>query len=257
MNCRTCFILFAAIWIPLAIKAQPPGVIKGRVNYVGEVPDRVVLKVAGDNVCEELTKQNPPTREDVVVNGDKTLKNVVVWVESGWPDGYKPEASLTAESVLLQQNCSFYPHILAVRTGQKVVVQNKDETLHNLNALSKNNPRLNKAMIGRAAPPVIISFPNPEVAIRIKNDIHPWMEAWIAVFDHPAFDVTGDDGRFQISNLPPGEYVLKSWHEKLGVATTTALVKAEIPSEITFEYTATGARAGGAAQEGDGTAELK
>ena len=42
------------------------------------------------------------------------------------------------------------------------------------------------------------------------------MSAWIAVFEHPYFAVTGDDGIFDIKNLPDGNYTLQAWHEKYG-----------------------------------------
>jgi hypothetical protein len=42
------------------------------------------------------------------------------------------------------------------------------------------------------------------------------MKAWVAVLDHPYFAVTGEDGSFDLRGLPPGEYTLEVWHEKLG-----------------------------------------
>ena len=70
------------------------------------------------------------------------------------------------------------------------------------------------------------TFNRPELAIKIKCDVHPWMNAWCHVMAHPFFDVTvshevdgGDKskrGCFEIKELPAGEYEIVAWHEKLG-----------------------------------------
>ena len=51
---------------------------------------------------------------------------------------------------------------------------------------------------------------------KVKCDVHPWMGAFVHVLDHPFFSVTGDDGTFTISGLPPGNYTVTAWHETLG-----------------------------------------
>src|SRR5205085_163689 len=50
-------------------------------------------------------------------------------------------------------------------------------------------------------------------------NVHPWMHSYIAVFKHAFFAVTGKGGSFDLKNLPPGNYTVIAWHEKLGTAT--------------------------------------
>ena len=50
------------------------------------------------------------------------------------------------------------------------------------------------------------TFPREEIAIPVKYNVHPWMRTYITVFKHPYFVVTGKDGSFDLSNLPPGAY---------------------------------------------------
>lgn len=38
------------------------------------------------------------------------------------------------------------------------------------------------------------------------------MFSWGLVVDNPYYDVTKEDGRFEISDIPPGEYTLAAWH---------------------------------------------
>jgi hypothetical protein len=60
------------------------------------------------------------------------------------------------------------------------------------------------------------TFTAPEVAVRFKCDLHPWNFAYVGVFTHPFFAVTGEDGRFTIPNVPPGRYTLEIFHPKTG-----------------------------------------
>lgn len=254
MNCRRVkgfermdFLKFGlgavAMTAVISAASAEPGVIRGQVNFVGEAPAPVQLKITGDNFCEEVNSKTPILREDVVVNKNDTLKNVVVWISGGGPDSYYTGSAPKQPAVLTQQNCGFYPRVLAVQAGQQVQINNADPTIHNVNAQPAKNPRYNKAMIP-GAPPVTVTFTKPEVAIKLKSDIHPWMVAWVAVFDHPGFAVTADDGRFEISELPQGDYVLSAWHEKFGTATAPIIVQKGLPAEVLFNFTAEGSRNG-------------
>ena len=62
--------------------------------------------------------------------------------------------------------------------------------------------------------------------VTFKCDVHPWMAAYIGVFDHPYFDVSGDDGTYSIPSLPKGTYTIEAWHERLGTKTATVTVGA-------------------------------
>ena len=53
--------------------------------------------------------------------------------------------------------------------------------------------------------------------VRIDCDVlHTWMSAAIVVSDSPYFAVTDENGGFNFDGLPPGEYELEVWHERLG-----------------------------------------
>jgi hypothetical protein len=73
----------------------------------------------------------------------------------------------------------------------------------------------------------------PEV-IPVTCDMHGWMRATIHAVDHPFFTVTGDDGSFAISGVPPGEYVVEVWHEAYGTQTKTVTVKPGAIEELGF-----------------------
>jgi uncharacterized protein (DUF2141 family) len=80
-------------------------------------------------------------------------------------------------------------------------------------------------------------FRAAEVMVPVTCDMHPWMNAYIGVLDHPFFDVTGETGRFSIAGLPPGTYVIEIWHERLGTQTQEVDVSAGEAKDLTFTYT--------------------
>ena len=76
----------------------------------------------------------------------------------------------------------------------------------------------------------------PEVMIPVKCNVHAWMKSNIAVMEHPYFAVTGADGAFHFDGLPPGDYVVAVWHEKLGELTQPLKVEAKAEGKVAFEY---------------------
>ena len=76
----------------------------------------------------------------------------------------------------------------------------------------------------------------PEVMIRVKCNIHSWMHAWIGVVDSPYFAVTGSDGKFDLTNLPPGNYTIEAWQEELGTQQQQVTVPPQGKSDIAFTF---------------------
>jgi plastocyanin len=160
------------------------------------------------------------------------LQNVIVFVSEGLGDRTFEEPSRPA--VIDQKGCLYQPHVLAVRANQKLEVVNDDPTSHNIHPQPANNREWNKA-----EPPgskLEEAFAREEIAIPVKCNVHPWMRGYIAVFKHPYFAVTGKDGSFDLSNLPPGTYTIKAWHEKLGTSTQTVTIGANQTKEINFVF---------------------
>ena len=78
------------------------------------------------------------------------------------------------------------------------------------------------------------TFPKPEMFMKFKCDVHPWMFAWVSVFDSPYYCVSDKDGKFVIKNVPPGKYTVEADHRKLGSQTQDVEVK---DSDVTVNFT--------------------
>jgi len=157
---------------------------------------------------------------------------VIVFVADGLGErNFDPP---TEPAVIAQKGCLYQPHVLAVRANQPLEVVNNDSTAHNIHPTPANNREWNKAEPPGAK--VEEAFAREEIAIPVKCNIHPWMRGYIAVFKHPYFVVTKDDGTFDLSNLPPGTYTIKAWHEKLGTASQTITIGANESKVLSFVF---------------------
>ena len=71
--------------------------------------------------------------------------------------------------------------------------------------------------------------------IRIGCDLHPWMNSYIVIKAHPYYSVTGENGSFELTDVPPGKYDLKIWHETLGEKKRTVAVEPKEETVVVFE----------------------
>lgn len=207
--------------------------VKGVVRVEGTLPKAKIISMASDPSCAKQ-HASPVMTQDVVADAKGDLKNVVVFVSEGLNG--KTFNAPTQPVTINQSGCLYEPHVLAMQANQPLHVVNEDPTSHNIHPMPANNREWNKA-----EPPgttIDEAFAREEVAIPVKCNVHPWMRGYVAVFKHPFFAVTSKDGSFDLSNLPPGTYTLKAWHEKFGTATQTVTVGANETKEVSFVFKA-------------------
>lgn len=210
------------------------GTIKGTIKFEGNPPAPKKLDMNTDPICAQGQK-GPIYAETLVVGPAKQLANVFVKIKSGLPT--KPYPVPTQPVVLDQKGCHYVPHVIGAQLGQKVKILNSDSTLHNVHSFSKANPPFNMAMPSSTQPKEKI-FSKSEGMFNVKCDIHPWMEAWIGVVDHPFFAVSREDGTYMISGVPAGTYEIEAWHEKAGTKTSKMTVGAEETKVQDFSFSA-------------------
>jgi plastocyanin len=178
----------------------------------------------------------PTTDETIAVVGDGgALKNVFVYVKDGLGTLRFPIPSTPV--VLDQKGCQYVPHVLGIQVGQNLEILNSDPTLHNVHALPKGNQEFN---MGQPLPGIKFTrqFSTREVMVPFKCDVHPWMNAWVGVLDHPYFAVTAADGSFSLEGLPPGTYTIEAWHETLGTQTQSVTIGEKESKDIAFSFKA-------------------
>jgi plastocyanin len=191
----------------LGARPGPAAEIQGRVVLTGEAPAAKKIPITIDQyVCgtEQLAA-------DLVVSGAREVRNVVVWLEN--PPAGAPSAPPAAPTPVDQKDCVFVPRVVIVPAAGTVEFLNSDRLLHNLHSVSRENPSFNRTQPkGRTIP---ITFARPEI-VRVDCDLHSWMRGWVVVAAHPFYALTDAQGRFRLDNVPPGQYTLRVWHERLG-----------------------------------------
>jgi plastocyanin len=228
--------VFAANGASGAANPAPSGSgasVVGKVKFTGQAPQPSKLSMNADPSCAKL-HSGPAMSQDFVAGSDNTLGNVIVFISDGLAGR---TFDVPAEAVTFEQKgCEYAPHVVALRANQKLKMVNSDNTTHNIHPLPANNREWNKAE--PAGTTMEESFPREEIAIPVKCNVHPWMKSYVAVFKHPFFAVTGKDGSFQLPNLPPGEYTVEAWHEKLGTMTQKITVAAGETKALDFTFKA-------------------
>jgi plastocyanin len=206
---------------------QGRGTLRGIVRFAGTAPQMKPITVSAEACCKTIP---PLAEETAIVNPNGTLRNVFVYLE-GAPqtDGTSLPAAL-----LDQEHCRYTPHVLAVQVGQPLRIRSSDPTMHNVHFNPQYNQACNFAMTSPGAE-VRTTFDAPEM-IRMKCDVHPWMTAWVGVFDNPYYAVTQEDGSFVIDKVPAGTYRLVAWHELYGQQDRTVTVADDQPIDAEFVF---------------------
>jgi hypothetical protein len=206
--------------------------IEGRVTYAGTAPVPETLRTDSDAACRHK-QEGPVVRESLVVGPEGGLTHAYVHVVSGLGDRVfaAPQEPVTLD----QRGCTYRPHVVGVQVGQPLRVLNSDPTLHNVHTMSKANRPFNFGMPVQGQESQRF-FTRPEVMVKAKCDVHPWMAAFIGVSDHPFFQVTGSDGAFTLRGLPAGTFEIEVWHESLGPKRETVTVADGESKSIQFVY---------------------
>ena len=176
--------ILTAVLLALAtsavLAAEPAGIIKGSVTVGGRPTADAVVSLEG--VPQQLAKgQTPASKGKAVIN---------------------------------QKDLKFTPRVLAVMVGKTVDFPNNDKTFHNVFSTSEAKKfDLGLYPSGQSRS---VNFDKPGV-VKILCNVHPNMEAYVVVKQHPFFSVPDDRGNYSINGAPVGKYRIEVWHPQFGV----------------------------------------
>ena len=195
---------------------------------MGAIAGRIVLK---GPVPAELSEDHPVPSKDhancgksvksdlIVLSKDKEIKSVVISI-----DGYKPPKKPEPRTIVLDnKDCLFVPRVQATTAGSKLKVTNSDNFLHNSQGLIAAN--FNPAIAAGGSSTQHLPKPG---WLLLKCNFHPWMMAHVQIFPHELFDVTTADGAYRLVNVPPGEYDILVWHERLAPGLKSRVIREKV-----------------------------
>jgi plastocyanin len=221
---------------PASVPGAAGGTITGKIKFTGTAPRPQPIDMSEEATCKAKYKTSPPMTEAVVAGTAGALANVFVYVREGLPANAKYQAPAT--SVVLDQNgCRYHPHVLGIMVGQGLEILNSDPVLHNIKAIAKKNRPFNVSQPS-AGMKTVRTFSAPEVMVSLECNVHGWMNAWLGVRPDPFYAVSGPDGSFSITGLPPGTYTIEAWHEKFGTQTATVTVTGTESKTANFTFAA-------------------
>jgi hypothetical protein len=201
------------------------GTIEGKVVFNGAVPTRKIIPNKDVEVCGD------PREEALIeVGPDKSVQNAVVYLVEvakgkAWPaQGKTPQ--------LDNRKCRFDPAVQVIRSGPLEVV-NDDPVLHNTHGYYGSRTAFNMALPnqGQRIPTDLTRTG----AVKVDCDAHGWMEGWVYVVDNPYYAITGADGKFSITDVPPGNYTLVAIQSLTGPVQQSVTVTGGKPTSLTIE----------------------
>ena len=207
------------------IQVDNEGTIVGRVHFEDDFPEAQKRTISIDlDTCGTRA-----TSERFVVDGDsKGLANAVLMIRD-IPAG-KPFAEVS--TTIQQLECRYSPHVAVMRSHQDLNIVNNDPILHNVHAYRGKDSLFNLAQPTKGTKTT--RGMGDQGVVHLKCDVHPWMSGYILLVNNPYVAISGADGRFEITGVPPGDYTLSLWHEALGIATKPVTVGAGESSEVDF-----------------------
>jgi plastocyanin len=160
------------------------------------------------------------------------LRDFVVYIDQPVA-GSKPPVE--HKQVVTQKDATFNPHVLPVMAGTTIEWPNNDEIFHNVFSMSETK-QFDLGLYKNSSKSVTFDKPGQ---IDVFCSIHAKMNCIILVLENPYFAVADDKGRYSITNIPPGTYKLKAWHERVPslVKEITIPEKGEVKVDFTLGIT--------------------
>jgi plastocyanin len=202
------------------------GTISGTVKLDGAAPAPKQIEISKD---KDVCGLEPHFDQSLMVGNGGGIEYAVVSLTDA-------KGAVTPATVKFdQKGCQYEPHVLAFPAGSTVQVINSDGILHNIHTYSDKNPSFNMAQ-PKFKKVITVSgdqLKDPEV-IKVTCDAHGWMKGWWFVAGNPYYAVTDDSGHYTIKDVPPGDYTLEVWQEKLGTSDQKVSVKAGATATADF-----------------------
>ncbi len=183
---------------------NPRPVLAQRLLLHGRVWAGCVAALAG-------AVQAASVQVDLSDAAGKPLADAVVFLESAES---KRLVKPLPGAEMAQEKRQFAPLMMVVPVGTEVLFPNRDTVRHHVYSFSPTKKFELKLYTGTPSKPVL--FDQAGVVV-LGCNIHDQMTGWILVVDTPYYASSAATGKAQLDNVPPGNYKLRAWHNRLPV----------------------------------------
>ncbi len=216
-----------------------PGTLRGKVYLKGTPPPaRIYHLVFSPNIdfCGKISdgKGNRLLRE-FKTNSEGGLQDAVValvGVRRGKPFDFTPELKIEV--------CRISPFVTPVRNRHPISIINHDPIAHDIQAYTLKDDytfaMFNKPMIPKRSDSKTVRFRDGHYIFRTQCGVHDFMQSWGMAVGNPYFAVTGEDGSFTISDIPPGTYDVIAWHPHLQIQARQVTLEPDGTAEVFFWF---------------------
>lgn len=218
---------------PTPLVLATTGTISGQVRFEGTPPPMKEIRFGSFAECA-AQHPGPVDGGDALVH-DGLVQNAFVYIADGLGNRVFTIPDTAVE--IDQRGCLYVPHVAGAQVGQLITFLNDDPAIHNVHGTPAGAPAWNFVLPRRGAERQLRIL-QPDVAVSLRCDLHPWMQAWIGVVDHPYFAVTGADGAFRLANVPPGTYTITAWHERFGTQSQQVTLAEHGTATVDLAFTA-------------------
>ena len=189
----------------------------------------VALAVLAGDARSKPTQGSVKGSVTVLVKGKAKAdkKGVVVYLEN--VPGAPPKLK---NAVIRQREKQFDPPLTIVVKGTTVDFPNEDKIFHNVFSVSR--PARFDLGLYKSGTAKSVEMKRAGT-VDVYCNIHPEMIAKVKVLDNAYYTITGGDGKFEIPNVPAGEYPIVAWLPTGDEAKGTVKVKAGEAAEIKLE----------------------
>ena len=204
------------------------GFIVGKVSG-GEPRDTSISPTHDLSVCRPFTQSLVPSR-------DGGVGNSVVWLV-GVATGPRDDAPRRVRVML--DRCRLEPRVQRVAAGGTVMITSRDAMMTRLQFVDVGGASASRGTVHlNDAGQVVPTSDAAKVAglVQIRDDLHPWIRAYLVVTPHPFVAVTAADGAFRFDNVAPGSYTLVMWHERFGTKQQRVRVDAHVETRVELQF---------------------
>lgn len=211
MKFNVCLAALYILIIPTITQAAEWADLSGQFVFDGKIPV-TNKRPAIPGICAN------PVKQDLVI--DKTSKgigNVFVYLRTASVIHPDLPSSKMPSAVFDVKECQFTPHCSLIRTGQTVMLKSQDRFVHNPHTYTARNTPDSLLIPGVDREGLPLKLDAAEtLPMQVKCNMHPWMQAYWLILDHPYAALSATDGTFSIKKLPVGEHEFRIWHERVG-----------------------------------------